>query len=117
MKKLRVLYVEDESDVYKAMTRWFQARDCEVIHFSSPTAAEEALQKDAVDFVLTDWNLGMQTGERVARKAMDMKVPVRIYSGRDCPQKLSDLTSVWMTKGGKDFHPTLDALLTEILGQ
>jgi len=102
--KLKILYVEDDKDVAKAMTRFFGMVDVEPTHFTSAQKAVNALESEeaSFDLVLTDWNLiGAETGQRVVEAARAKGLPVRIYSGREWDSTIdASLKDIWLPKRG-----------------
>lgn len=100
-KKLRLLYVEDETMVAKPTITWLTRRGCTVTHADSASKAVALLEEKTFDAVLTDWNLiGFDTGALVAEEAERQQIPVRIYSGMSCQD--TRWRGIWLTKGFTD---------------
>lgn len=98
---LKILLVEDDTMMAQCV------RDCleydrghEVVWVKYALAATKKLDSEPFDLVITDFNLlGTDTGEVVARKALLMKLPVRIYSGASWYEyRLPGLEDIWLSK-------------------
>lgn len=100
---IRLLYVEDDMMVARAMQRNLEDRGCIVTHTPSAAHAIKMLRDSkelqAVQFqgVLTDWEVLDGDGLMVATEAIALEVPVRIMSGRFSPSARWE--EIWILKG------------------
>lgn len=117
---MRVLFVEDDRNVSRAMLRWLGRRGCEVTHHHTRAMGLIALadSRFTFDAVITDWMLWTHprednngTAEAIVSAAQSKRIPVRVFSGSQCPS--DELASIWL---GKTDLEGLEAFLKEVRG-
>ncbi len=64
----RILYIEDEDDLRGLRTHFLRRSGFEVVSVASVAEAKEAFDAQRADVVLTDYNLGHETGLDFVRK-------------------------------------------------
>jgi DNA-binding response OmpR family regulator len=97
---LKILLAEDDYTMAEVVRDRLGHAGHEVIWVKYALAATKKLDQESFDLVITDFNmLGPETGEVVARKALSMKIPVRIYSGASWSEyKCAGLERIWISK-------------------
>lgn len=112
---IRLLYVEDDLMVARAVKRNLEDRGCIVTHTPSAAHAVKMLRDtkelQAVQFqgVLTDYEVLDGDGLMVAAEAQALEIPVRIMSGRFAPNAHWD--QIWILKGRTtELHEFLESL-------
>jgi DNA-binding response OmpR family regulator len=98
---LKILLAEDDHMMAQCVSDCLEYdRGHEVVWVKYALAATKRLDTETFDLVITDFNLlGTDTGEVIARKALSMNIPVRIYSGASWYEyRLAGLESIWLSK-------------------
>src|ERR1043165_634070 len=101
MAKLRVLIVEDNSDVRRLYAIGLNQRGYEVKLAANGAEAVERIQDERPDVILLDWLMPlMDGGEVLSRIGGDAQIPIIVISGQPAPpdgQRDPRIVS-WLTK-------------------
>jgi DNA-binding response OmpR family regulator len=81
--KPRILYVEDDRLVARAMLRLLEAEGFEVFPARSVLEAQAVIASGVVEAVLTDWNLAGETSEPIVAWGRAARVPTVVVSGSE----------------------------------
>jgi DNA-binding NtrC family response regulator len=115
-KPLRLVLIDDDDGVLRALSMVLRAMKFEVETFNSPQSAiEYATTTAAVDLVVSDLRMPGLTGEDVVRrlKSRRSSLPVVIMSGHATSNDVARLRAIGMSAFiSKPFTP--DQLLTTI---
>lgn len=84
-KPFVILYVEDDELVRETFAEAMATAERQVVAVADVADAREALRQHAVDLLMTDLELGTDSGHELARDALqqDPTLPVIICSGHD----------------------------------
>ena len=85
-RRPRILYVEDDAMVARAMRRVLEREGFEVEHVTTTLAARHALNRHrdesvSLAAILSDWNLAVGTAEAVVGWARSERIPCLVMSG------------------------------------
>ncbi len=111
MGKLRVLIVEDDSEVRRLYAIGLNQRGFEVKLAANGAEAVERIQDELPDVILLDWFMPLMDGGEVLSRVSSDGVPIIVISGQPAPEngdRDPRITS-WLTK-----PVTIDELVQEI---
>ncbi len=101
MAKLKVLIVEDNSDVRRLYAIGLNQRGFEVKLASDGAQAVERIRTEKPDVILLDWIMPVMDGhevlERLSRDG-GAKIPVIVISGQPAPATMDERIRCWLTK-------------------
>jgi CheY-like chemotaxis protein len=111
MGKLRVLIVEDNSDVRRLYAIGLNQRGFEVKLAANGAEAVERIKDERPDVILLDWLMPLMDGGEVLSRVSVDGVPIIVISGQPAPpagQRDPRITN-WLTK-----PVTIDELVEQI---
>jgi CheY-like chemotaxis protein len=111
MGKLRVLIVEDNSDVRRLYAIGLNQRGYEVKLAANGAEAVERIQDERPDVILLDWLMPLMDGGEVLSRIPTDEIPIIVISGQPAPpdaQRDPRIVS-WLTK-----PVTIDELVERI---
>lgn len=90
---LVILYVEDDELVRESFADAIATDERQIIAVADVAGAREALRKTNVDLLMTDLNLGDDSGHELAREALQQNptLPVIVCSGHDASDLIRSL--------------------------
>jgi CheY-like chemotaxis protein len=100
MGKLRILIVEDNSDVRRLYAIGLNQRGYEVKLAANGAEAVERIQDERPDVILLDWLMPLMDGGEVLSRVATDGIPIIVISGQPAPpdgQRDPRITS-WLTK-------------------
>jgi len=112
MGKLRVLIVEDNSDVRRLYAIGLNQRGFEVKLAANGAEAVERIQQERPDVILLDWLMPLMDGAEVlSRLGADgaAQIPIIVISGQPEPPERDPRIVNWLTK-----PVTIDQLVEQI---
>jgi CheY-like chemotaxis protein len=102
MAKLRVLIVEDNSDVRRLYAIGLNQRGYEVKLAANGAEAVERIQDERPDVILLDWLMPLMDGGEVLSRIGDgaASIPIIVISGQPAPPdaQLDPRIVTWLTK-------------------
>ena len=80
-----ILYVEDDELVRETLAEALATADRQIVAVADVVGAREALRETNVNLLITDLNLGDDSGHELAREALQQNptLPVIVCSGHD----------------------------------
>ena len=111
MGKLRVLIVDDDSDVRRLYAIGLNQRGFEVKLAANGAEAVERIQEERPDVVLLDWLMPLMDGSEVLSRVATNGIPIIVISGRPAPDERERDPRIvsWLTK-----PVTIDELVEQI---
>jgi signal transduction histidine kinase/CheY-like chemotaxis protein len=91
--RLRVLLVEDDADLREVTQQMLELLGCQVRSTASAEEAEEALQSDGFDLMLTDFSLPGRNGQQLAGLARTMQPDLQVAVSSGYGQAVGDASS------------------------
>lgn len=80
MKKIKVVFVDDEPMICMLFPRFIESSIAEVTTYTSPTEALAQCLKEPPDLIFTDYNMPKLNGEELAQ-LMPKNIPIYLISG------------------------------------
>ena len=109
MGKLRVLIVDDESDVRRLYAIGLNQRGFEVKLAANGAEAVERIQDERPDVILLDWLMPLMDGGEVLSRVSTNGIPIIVISGQPAPAERDPRIVKWLTK-----PVTIEELVEEI---
>ena len=80
-----ILYVEDDELVRESFVEYLATTEREIVAVADVAGARQALRENNVNLLITDLNLGDDSGDELAREALQQnpRLPVIVCSGHD----------------------------------
>lgn len=80
-----ILYVEDDELIRESFAELLATADRQIVAVADMASARAALREHGVDLLITDLNLGDDSGHELAREALaqNPRLPVIVCSGHD----------------------------------
>ena len=80
-----ILYVEDDELVRESFAEVLDTAERRIVAVADVAGAREALRENNVDLLITDLNLGEDSGHELAREVLQQnpRLPVIVCSGHD----------------------------------
>ena len=80
-----ILYVEDDELARETFAEFLEAPERRIVAVADVARAREALRENNVDLLITDLNLGEDSGHELAREVLQQnpRLPVIVCSGHD----------------------------------
>ena len=88
-----ILYVEDDELVRESFAEFLATDERRIVAVADVAGAREALRQNDVNLLMTDLNLGEDSGHELAREALQQNptLPVIVCSGHDSRDLLRSL--------------------------
>ncbi len=99
--KIKVLIVEDNSDVRRLYAIGLNQKGFEVKLASDGAQALERIRTEKPDIILLDWLLPLMDGGEMIRHIPDdpgSSIPIIVISGQPAPADLDPRVRSWLTK-------------------
>ena len=111
MGKLRVLIVEDDSDVRRLYAIGLNQRGFEVKLAANGAEAVERIREERPDVILLDWLMPLMDGGEVLSRVSTNGIPILVISGQPAPEAEERDPRIvsWLVK-----PVTIDELVEEI---
>jgi len=111
MGKLRVLIVEDDSEVRRLYAIGLNQRGFEVKLAANGAEAVERIESEQPDVILLDWLMPLMNGGEVLSRVTSDGIPIIVISGQPAPEdgRRDPRIVSWLTK-----PVTIDELVQEI---
>ena len=112
MGKLRVLLVEDDSDIRRLYAIGLNQRGFEVKLAANGAEAVERVHEERPDVILLDWLMPLMDGGEVLKRLGEdgaAQIPIIVISGQPEPPERDPRIASWLTK-----PVTIDELVEQI---